>query len=287
MFIASERVVCPPRAGCPFHTTAKRYWMPEFTANQDDPDALTLILLHSTSFHKETWEPTLHQIFQRARRPGSDPTLLVLREAWALDCPNHGEAVQYNEDVLHEEEHAKEGFTCQKYAHAIHSFLSAGVNEGARVNFEKRRLVGIGHSLGANAILLAQQYEPRLPFSSIVIIEPMVSPKGVTHMKDLGRSLIENALRRRDVWGSREDAVTHFTKATDWDTRVIRLFAVSLQYGLFTREFAKFLNPVKEYGLRATTHHPGSGQHGVALACTREQEAVSPKVNYVFFKAEV
>lgn len=100
----TERVICPPRAGCPFHTTANRYWLPEFVANQGDPDALTLILLHSTSFHKETWEPTLDQIFKLARRPGSG---VKLREAWALDCPNHGEAVLYNEHVLRQDEHAE------------------------------------------------------------------------------------------------------------------------------------------------------------------------------------
>ncbi|KAF8719049.1 hypothetical protein AX14_011527 [Amanita brunnescens Koide BX004] len=250
----TERIVCPPRAGCPFHTTAKRYWLPEFVANQDDPDALTLILLHSTSFHKETWEPTLDQLFQLARRPGFG---VKLREAWALDCPNHGEAVLYNENVLRQDEHA-EVFTCQKYAHVVYSFLTAGINEGAQTDFGSRRLIGIGHSLGANAMLLAQQYEPRMPFISLVIVEPMVSPQGSEHLANIRQKLIHNAYLRPDVWRSKDEARSHFSetkRCRKWDTRVMDLYV--------------------EHGLRP---HPAfkwyrAPFHGVTLACTREQEA--------------
>ncbi|KAF8351703.1 hypothetical protein F5887DRAFT_931961 [Amanita rubescens] len=240
----TERVVCPPRAGCPFHTTAKRYWLPEFVANQGDPDALTLILLHSTSFHKETWEPTLDQVFKLMCRPGSG---VKLREAWALDSPNHGEAVLYNEHVLRQDEHA-EVFTCQKYACAVHSFLTAGINEGAKVDFASRRLVGIGHSLGANALLLTHRYEPRIPFISLVI--------GSSHVATLRREMVQTAYLRHDVWRSRDEARRHFKmKRCDWDVRVTNLYV--------------------EHGLRP---HPAGKWadapfNGVTLACTREQEA--------------
>jgi hypothetical protein len=39
--------------------------------------------------------------------------------------------------------------TCEKYAQAVHHFLSAGPDHGARVDFKTRNLVGIGHSLGS------------------------------------------------------------------------------------------------------------------------------------------
>lgn len=243
-----ESFVCPPRAGCPFHTTAKRYWLPEFETNSTDSDALTLLFLHSTSFHKESWEPTLHSIFQLAIQPGSR---LKLREAWLLDCPNHGEAAVYNEHVLRQNEDCQ--FTCQKYASAVHSLLTAGTNEGVRRDFTNRRLVGIGHSLGANTILLLQQYEPRIPFLSLVIVEPMVSPDGPEHLDDLSRELVSRASRRRNVWNSREEARTYLLKKAgdQWDKRVVNLFV--------------------EYGLRV---HPDVNRFGaVTLACTREQEA--------------
>ena len=135
--------------------------------------------------------------------------------------------------------------TCQKYAHAVHSFLTAGINEGAQTDFGSRRLVGIGHSLGANAMcvlrlvirtnltdcrLLAQEYEPQIPFISLVIVEPMVSPAGSGHVAKLRQKLIETAYLRHDVWRSKDEARTHLLetkRCRNWDVRVVDLFVVS------------------------------------------------------------
>ncbi|KAG0699764.1 hypothetical protein DFH29DRAFT_808549 [Suillus ampliporus] len=38
----------------PLYITAKKYWLPEFEAHWDNAEAVTLVLLHSTSFHKGT-----------------------------------------------------------------------------------------------------------------------------------------------------------------------------------------------------------------------------------------
>lgn len=58
-----QSVVYEPRGGYTLHVTAKRYSLEEFEV--DDPDALTLVFLHSTSFHKETWLPTIVSSFKR------------------------------------------------------------------------------------------------------------------------------------------------------------------------------------------------------------------------------
>ena len=93
----SEAVTVAPKDDYPLYTTAKRYWLPEQEALSLHPHALTLVLLHSTSFHKETWEPALEQLFRLASQPGS---VVKIREAWALDCPNHGVSSQLNEKAL-------------------------------------------------------------------------------------------------------------------------------------------------------------------------------------------
>lgn len=90
-------VIYEPRDGYPLHVTAKRYWLPAFDTDPNDPDSLTLILLHSTSFHKETYEPTLTKIFDLVMRRGG---AVKIREAWAIDCPNHGASAQLNELAL-------------------------------------------------------------------------------------------------------------------------------------------------------------------------------------------
>lgn len=92
-----QSITYPPQPGYPLYITAKRYWLPAFDACSKDPDALTLIFLHSTSFHKETWEPVMEQVFKLASQNGGP---VKIREAWALDCPNHGESGQLNEIAL-------------------------------------------------------------------------------------------------------------------------------------------------------------------------------------------
>ena len=92
-----QSVIYPSREGFPFHITAKRCWdeLPGFDAN--DPDAITLVLLHGTGFHKETWEPSLERVFHLASRSIGD---VKIREAWAIECPNHGASAQLNDSTL-------------------------------------------------------------------------------------------------------------------------------------------------------------------------------------------
>lgn len=83
-----------PRPRYPLVATAKRYWHPDFYS--EDADALTLIFAHGTGFHKEHWEPTLEYVYETLARTGG----VKLREAWSIDCPNHGDAAVINEEEL-------------------------------------------------------------------------------------------------------------------------------------------------------------------------------------------
>lgn len=49
------------------------------------------------SLGKETWEPTIHDIYKIDDERSTGP---IVREVWGLDCQNHGEAAILNEDVL-------------------------------------------------------------------------------------------------------------------------------------------------------------------------------------------
>jgi len=92
-------VLLEPDQNYPLYITAKKYWLPEFEAHWHDDEAITLIVLHSTSFHKETWQPTLERIFQRASSRFSSKTVNI-KCAWAIDCPNHGVSAGLNEEAL-------------------------------------------------------------------------------------------------------------------------------------------------------------------------------------------
>jgi hypothetical protein len=54
--LVSKSYVYDPRPNYPLLITAKRYWIPDASY---DNDALTLIFAHGTGFHKENWEPTI------------------------------------------------------------------------------------------------------------------------------------------------------------------------------------------------------------------------------------
>jgi hypothetical protein len=89
-----QAYVFDPRPNFPLIITAKRYWHPTESA----PDGLTAIFAHGTSFTKESWEPTIDDIYGLiARKKGGN---VKIREMWSIDCPSHGEAAYYNEKTL-------------------------------------------------------------------------------------------------------------------------------------------------------------------------------------------
>ncbi|KAF7300970.1 Abhydrolase domain-containing protein mpaH [Mycena indigotica] len=249
-----EAVLYHPTTAYPFFLSAKRYWLPEFKENEQDPEALTLLFLHATSFHKETWMPTLEAIFKLAASSGSS---LKIREAWCLDCPNHGASGHANANILLQPEFFL-NFSCERYAQGIYHFLSMGPEQGGKVDFRKRNLVGIGHSLGGVAVTLLQDIEPHFPFSSLVLLEPLISPAGGQHLIKLRELLVKGAYERRDVWPDREKALAALKtrdRTKKWDPRILEIF---VKYGIVE-------HPGNQY--------PEGRYPGVTLACTRDQEA--------------
>ena len=87
----------PPTPDYPLSIVAKRYWLPH-GSNTENSAAQTLIVLHSTSFHKETWEPTLQDLFDLVQSQSNAEALI--RDAWVIDCPNHGESAVLNNQAL-------------------------------------------------------------------------------------------------------------------------------------------------------------------------------------------
>ncbi|KAI0654112.1 alpha/beta-hydrolase [Cubamyces menziesii] len=242
----SKPYVFDARPTFPLLVTARQYWTSD--CSRDDPDAVTLVFAHATGFHKEHWEPTLEHLLAHLRDQGS----FKVRDAWCIDAPNHGEAAKLNERTL------QWGYVPEEYARAVHLFL-AGLGKGVDVDFSSRKLVGIGHSMGATAIILSHTYQPPLPYVSVVLVDPMLLPSWVDSSPSNGGTrniLLEGAEKRRDIWPSREEAWQQFTSRPAWkiwDERVLKLY---VQHGL--REL-----PTAEYPDRT---------EGVTLTYTKAQE---------------
>jgi hypothetical protein len=97
--LQSQSYVFNARPQYPFLVSVKRYWVQEFEST--DPDAVTLVLAHASSFHKELWEPVLEDLYTQAVvSSGPCSPVLKIRDAWAIDCPNHGESAVLNEKTL-------------------------------------------------------------------------------------------------------------------------------------------------------------------------------------------
>ncbi len=164
MDLQSRSVILPPQRGYPFYVIAKRYTQLVSPVGIQDSDSSTLVLLHSTSFHKEIFEPTLSDLAALITSPDV-PGRVKIKEAWAIECPNHGESAVLNEELLREPrfreycecrlfysmitlESMNSLVGCERYAEAAQHFLTATDENNVPYVNTTGRLVGIGHSLG-------------------------------------------------------------------------------------------------------------------------------------------
>lgn len=77
--------------------------------------------------------------------------------------------------------------------------------------------------------VILQRLQPELKFSSIILVEPLLSPQGAEHLQQMRSKLIRGARERRDVWHSRDSARDHLReKAHTWDSRVLDAYIVRL-----------------------------------------------------------
>ncbi|KIP03336.1 hypothetical protein PHLGIDRAFT_77771 [Phlebiopsis gigantea 11061_1 CR5-6] len=250
-------VCLPPDATYPFYVTAKRY-RPADNANSELGASTTLLLMHSTSFHKEIYEPVLASLFARAARDA-----LHIREAWAVECPNHGASATLNAALLLRPPHDDRAVSCERYAAAVERFLASA---GPRVHTATDRLVCVGHSLGGCAALFLSA---RVRLASLVLVDPFLYPGGDTPGFEAMRArLVDGAHERRDVWADRAQAAASLAQRRKWDARVLALF---VEHGLRTHP----------HGARAIAPYAG-----VTLACTREQEAVRRTSRTMYRDAE-
>ena len=116
------------------------------------------------------------------------------------------------------------------------------------MDFRSRNLVGVGHSLGASAMsalafsvcvicrlilcrcrILTRTVYPFVPWSTAILVEPMFLHPDITDR--IVTILPEGAIRRRDVWSSREEANKLFRERSfkSWDPRAIELYVVRIR----------------------------------------------------------
>lgn len=143
-------------------------------------DGRPTLFCHATGFHGAVWEPlsdALGPDFQR----------------WALDFRGHGASVVPPGDPLLWSTMADDVLTVVD---------DLGVAPG--------RLVGVGHSLGGAALLLAEQNRPGT-FAGLWLFEPIAPPpRAAASITGANNPLADGAERRRPSFPSMADAVANY-----------------------------------------------------------------------------
>lgn len=176
----------------------------------------SLLMVHATGFHCRVWDQVI------ARLPG--------HHAVALDQRSHGQSTQG---------------PITSWAHFGEDL--AGFVQGRDLN----NLVGVGHSMGAHALVQAAAREPQR-FRALLLVDPVIASPAAYHLPHpaMGSGLHPAAKRR-----------SHFASAEE----MIERFASRRPYDLFD---AIALKDYCTHGLR-----PAAEGQGMELACTPLTEA--------------
>lgn len=216
-------------------------------SSDDHKSGLTLLFAHGVGAHKEQWEPTILSVFQRSSL--SSVAKARLREAWAFDWQNHGDAAVLNRDAL--QRRPSPGVSVYEWARAMSAFMKSDHMKG-------HKIIPIGHSGGAGAVMLTLKDFPlwASPQVAFILVEPTIMSEAqwqalIDDRMEKMQFSIRMTMKRRTLWPNREDAFAWFRRkypGTTWDDRVLRAFV--------------------DHGMEETPE-------GIRLKCEKDQEASS------------
>jgi pimeloyl-ACP methyl ester carboxylesterase len=144
------------------------------------------LLCHATGLHAAVWEPLSGAL-------GSG------FERWAFDFRAHGASVVPPDQPL-------------PWV-AMGGYVLAVVDGLA---IEPGRLLGVGHSMGGAALLMAEQARPGT-FAGLWLFEPIVPPPAAARAMAGGNRLAEGAARRRPTFPSAAEALANYASKPPLD----------------------------------------------------------------------
>ncbi|KAF9925911.1 hypothetical protein FBU30_004375 [Linnemannia zychae] len=190
-----------------------------------------IIFTHANGFHKEIWEP----VISRLSSPWANSDM------YAFDCRNQGDSAVLNKSVLEKQ------FNWYSYAEDILKIVDT---------FGLKKTIGIGHSFGASAFILAEVMRPGT-FSAIVAVDPTMFPKEVNMSASFDdHPMAQLTIKRRDTWKSREECKANLLKKkffSAWHPEALDLYI--------------------EHGMLDVVNDDGSAH--ITLKCPKFQEAVT------------
>ncbi|KAJ7191741.1 Alpha/beta hydrolase fold-1 [Mycena pura] len=198
-----------PSALCPFHVDAIQYLPAHAHAH-----GLTLVFLHATNTHKESFEPALRHLLRAPR--------LRICDVWCIENPNHGSSALKNRTLLDTPAY-RDNWTAKEYCRAVHAFLTS-TEHG--IDFRTRTLVGLAQSAASAPLLLLQRAHPAVRFEGLVFMEGAILPPGTRATKVLCGLFGNWARSKPSTWRSRAEARAQLaaTAFRRWDPLAVELF---------------------------------------------------------------
>lgn len=164
-----------------------------------------ILFCHATGFHGAVWEPMSAALGDSLER-------------WAIDFRAHGASVVPPHTPLPWE--------------AMRDDLLAVVDD---LDIDPGHLLGIGHSMGGAALLLAEQARPGT-FAGLWLYEPIVPPIGAIPAGNGNNALANGARRRRPSFASPEVALANFASKPPLDVARADALHAYVRHGLVAAE---------------------------------------------------
>ncbi|KAH7912724.1 Alpha/Beta hydrolase protein [Hygrophoropsis aurantiaca] len=185
-------------------------------------DGLTLIFTHGLGGHKELWTPTIEKLLQLSSNAN-----YALREIWALDFTNHGQAAIHNRVAL-----AKRNMVCttMDYADMLRHFLATSF-------VKNHNIIVIAHSGSSTSWVFANRTAGRLPLTALILVEPTLMFPGMApddHRITRGNANVKGVLTRRDRWKDRESTLKYLSVRHPWKKWDPRVLQLHLDHGFMT-----------------------------------------------------
>jgi len=149
-----------------------------------------ILLSHATGFCKEVWTPVAEELHELS----CDLPIL----AWDYYC--HGAS-----DGL---PHPIDWWQFGRQAHDVAATTT-------------RPRIGVGHSMGAAALAMAEVLQPGM-FDLLILVEPIIFPP--PYRRRSANPMSEVAIRRRDRFDTRREAYDNYVEKpafADWDERAL------------------------------------------------------------------
>ncbi|KAI8145577.1 Alpha/Beta hydrolase protein [Fennellomyces sp. T-0311] len=175
---------------------------------------------HANGFHKEMLHPLMRRTLDQLRTlPRYNQTDFHF---YAWDSRNHGDSARLNDGHVH----------IPTFGWIDNAMDTIQVIEEMELKENYDKLIGVGHSFGGSAMIIAEFLFPKT-FDGLCIPEPVIAKVIAPHELRKQAPPIVGALKRRDTWKSRDACFKSLDGRPFWRDLHPEVLENYVNYGLY------------------------------------------------------